>query len=1043
MAGAENGEKFHQREKPGMTSRASPRLPKGKQWWVAVISLALGGLLLLAYLLWSAHREVTAETRDKVEHYAQIVELRLDTTIRRIEADIAEISASMPLAALDAAAAGTYRVQIEQELERHHIAFPEVAGFRVVDAEGNMLYKAGDGVYANLADRNYFQQVRDRPDELLVFSEVLESRVTKRPTLVAARGIRDGAGKFRGMVSVPLELIYFDTLFAKIQVGVNGAVAIRRSDNHELVMRWPEVPSELNAPLQAGHPVRTRIERGETVGVLTFKAQTDGLMRTYAFRALDRYPFYVLVGLAEIDVTAVWRQRALTVGGLGLLLFAGLSLLLFRLFMAQERELLVAERFRKQQEQIREAQRIARVGSWETDLISQKTHWSEELYQLMEIDPAEVAGSYEAFMARVHPDDRLALVTACEEAVRLKQPFQIEHRLQLPDGRIKHVLHLGDTRLSPDGKPLRTIRTIQDITGVRQLEAQMQLLASAFQYSGEAILITDRENRIVTVNPSFTQLTGYTAEEAIGRDPRFLSAGRTSLRDYELMWQGINERGFWQGEIFDRRKDGGIYPKWMSISVIRDEAGEIRYHIAHFTDISAERAVEAQLAHVAHHDVLTGLLNRFSMVSQLEQALASARRDNSRLAVVFIDLDRFKVINDTLGHHVGDELLKAVAGRLRDSVRDSDVVARIGGDEFVIVLTGFDHMASVGVVAEKLVFNVGEPYCIEGHDLYTSPSIGIAIFPSDGADGETLLKNADAAMYHAKAAGRNNFQFFDPKMNDAALERLTIEHSLRLALEREEFCLHFQPIIDVLSGRVVSVEALVRWQHPERGLVPPGKFIGIAEETGLIQPLGEWVFWAACRQLAAFNAAGIHEVKMGINISSMQMRNDNLPILARGAVEALGLDPRSLIFEITESVAMQRPDDTVRILDLLHDMGIVLAIDDFGTGYSSLSYLKMFPIDHLKLDRAFVEEIGTGPDGATICDATIGLAHNLGLKVVAEGVEDEVQFEHLRERGCDSVQGYLFSRPVPADEVMAFIRQRNAIVAEAVDSPETGGIAET
>jgi diguanylate cyclase (GGDEF)-like protein len=491
------------------------------------------------------------------------------------------------------------------------------------------------------------------------------------------------------------------------------------------------------------------------------------------------------------------------------------------------------------------------------------------------------------------------------------------------------------------------------------------------------------------------------------------------------MWKSLAENNFWQGEIWDRRKDGGVYPKWISISVIRDDDGKTLYHIAHFTDVSSERAAEERLHHIAHHDVLTGLLNRLSLNGRMDQALATARRDGSRVAVMFIDLDRFKVINDTLGHHVGDELLIEVARRLRSSVRDSDVVARLGGDEFVIMLSGVEHAGSVAMVAEKLVFSIGHPYHVDGHDLYTSPSIGIAIFPTDGNDGQTLMKNADAAMYHAKASGRNNFQFFDARMNDAAVDRLKTEHGLRQALARDEFRLHFQPIIDLASGRVAAVEALVRWQHPEKGLLSPAGFIGIAEDTGLIQPLGEWVLWAAGRQLADFYAAGISGVRMGVNISAVQMRNGNLPVLARGIIEAYELNPADLIFEITESVAMEQPTETVRILDILHRMGIIIAIDDFGTGYSSLSYLRMFPLKHLKLDRTFVEEIGEDTDGSVICDATIGLAHNLGLKVVAEGVETTAQLDYLRSRGCDLIQGYLFSRPVPAAEAMAFIRQRN------------------
>lgn len=553
-----------------------------------------------------------------------------------------------------------------------------------------------------------------------------------------------------------------------------------------------------------------------------------------------------------------------------------------------------------------------------------------------------------------------------------------------------------------------------------------RLLGVAFHHSGEAIMITDHDNCIVTVNPAFTELTGYTQEEVVGKNPSMLSAGRTTREEYERMWAAISLKGYWQGEIWDRRKDGGVYPKWLSISVMRDESGEIRFHIAHFSDISAERAAEAKLHHMAHHDMLTGLSNRVSLKDRLEHALALARRESSRVALLFIDLDRFKSINDTLGHHVGDELLIAVSQRLRQCVRESDLVARLGGDEFVVMLPGLDQSPAAASVAEKIVASIGEPYLIGAHTLYTTPSVGIAIYPEDGADGESLMRNADAAMYHAKSAGRNNFQFFDAKMNELAVERLSIEHALRHALSRDEFRLHFQPVIDIRTGRVSSIEALVRWQHPERGLLAPGFFIGVAEETGLIQAIGDWVLWAACRQLADFRAGGIADVRMAINISALQMRNGNLPVLAQGIMAAYSLQAGDLIFEITESIAMEQPKETERILDQLHAMGIQLALDDFGTGYSSLSYLKLFALDTLKLDRSFVEEIGVDADGQIICDATIGLAHSLRLRLVAEGVETQEQLDYLQARGCHYVQGYLFSRPLPADQILELIKSRNA-----------------
>lgn len=998
---------------------------KGRQLWFALVSVAMGGLILLGYVLWSVQNETWKEAESTARIYAELFEVRLDTALRRVDADLQSIVAQVPVEALERRNVPAFREQLEQELNRHQLAFPEVAGFRIVDANGDVLYLAGGGVFANLIDREYFVTLQNNEARGLIFSPVLVSRVTGKQVLVVARSIRAEDGRFLGVVSAPLDLGYFERILKTIPLGHGGALAVRRLDDHALVMRQPPVPEQVNQLLRSTNPIVQNLLRGERVGTLRQAAQTDGVQRIYAYRALESFPFYVVAGLSNADVNADWQRRAVIMGGLGLVLFMALSLVLIWLFRNQEAEFSAADRLRQNQEQLREAQRLARVGSWEMDLVSRKLVWSDELFHIFEQDPATTVASYELFLQIVHPDDRSRVDKAYRDSVANRTPYEIEHRLIMPDGRVKVVLECGETHYAANGTALRSIGTAQDISSIRQMESQMQLLGVAFKHSGEAILISDQENNIVTVNPAFTALTGYEQAEAIGKNPRFLSAGRNTPEDYKAMWQSIRSKGFWQGEIWDRRKDGAIYPKWMSVSVIRGDEGEIRYHIAHFTDISAERAAEEKLHHIAHHDSLTGLPNRFSLSGRIHQALALARRDGRRVALLFIDLDRFKVVNDTLGHHIGDELLIEVARRLQESVRDSDVVARLGGDEFVIMLTGIEHSTSVAMVAEKIVLTVGSPYVIEGHDLYTSPSIGIAIFPTDGGDGDTLMKNADAAMYHAKSAGRNNFQFFDAMMNEAALDRLTIEHSLRQALTREEFCLYFQPIIDVVSGRVVEVEALVRWMHPQQGMIPPGKFIGIAEETGLIQPLGEWVFWAACRQLADFKTAGVVDVKMGINISAMQMRNGNLPILARGAIEAMNLRPQDLMFEITESVAMQRPDETVAVLDLLHDMGVGLAIDDFGTGYSSLSYLKMFPIDHLKLDRSFVEEIGQDGDSSAICDATIGLAHNLGLKLVAEGVETEEQFAYLRQRGCDLVQGFLFSRPVPAAEVISFIRQRN------------------
>ncbi|MBI2307435.1 MAG: EAL domain-containing protein [Rhodocyclales bacterium] len=554
----------------------------------------------------------------------------------------------------------------------------------------------------------------------------------------------------------------------------------------------------------------------------------------------------------------------------------------------------------------------------------------------------------------------------------------------------------------------------RDISDRKRAEEALRLYAKVFEHSGEAIMITDRDNRIVAVNNALIRDTGYTQAELQGKDPRVLASHKTPRETYRTMWATLRESGYWQGELWDLRKDGVTYPKWAAISAIHDEQGELTNYIASFTDISERKAAEARIDHLAHHDALTGLFNRYNLETRLAQSLLAARREHRQLAVMFIDLDRFKVINDTLGHHAGDRLLVEVARRLGECVRESDIVARLGGDEFVVVLTSLSCDMDAALVAAKIVVTLSSPYTVDGKILHSTPSIGISMFPTNGEDSETLMKNADAAMYFAKEKGRNNFQFFSPAMTAAATERMELERDLRGALAAGQYELHYQPQVYAADGRVCGVEALIRWRHPERGLIPPLTFIPIAEETGAIELIGAWVLEEACRQKAAWRAEGLPGLRVAVNLSAQQLRSPTLVPLVRSAMEAHGIGPGELELEITESVAMEDPERAIGRLKALRDLGVELAIDDFGTGYSSLAYLKMLPIDTLKLDRAFVHDIETDENDAAISAATLALARNLGLRVVAEGVETEAQRIFLSSHGCDLLQGYLFGRPEPA-----------------------------
>ena len=569
----------------------------------------------------------------------------------------------------------------------------------------------------------------------------------------------------------------------------------------------------------------------------------------------------------------------------------------------------------------------------------------------------------------------------------------------------------------------------RDIRQRRRDEMELKRAALVFETSQELILLTDADSRIISVNQVFEEMTGYTPDEVIGKNPSLLSSGRHTPEFYAEMWQAVNSKGKWQGEVWNRRKSGDVFPVWLTISAYRDANGKVLNYVGVSSDISERVAAQERIRQLAYFDSLTNLPNRRLLQDRAEQALASAERERKQVALLFVDLDHFKTINDSLGHSAGDQLLSEVARRLQSCVRRMDTVARLGGDEFVVLLTDVT-IEGATEVARKLIYRVARPYQIERHELGVTPSLGISVFPQDGRDFESLLKHADTAMYRAKESGRNAYQFFASEMNVAALERLTLENSLRQGIERGEFVLHYQPQIDLASGRIVGAEALVRWRHPQLGLVPPGKFIPVAEVSGLIVMIGEWVLGEACRQNCAWQQAGLPAISIAVNISAVQFRSGRIEDNVAAVLADTGLAPELLELELTEGIVMVGANATVETLQRISDMGVKLAIDDFGTGYSSLSYLKRFPIDRLKIDQSFVRDIVTDTDDWAISSAIISMRHSLRLKVIAEGVEHVEQLEMLRRQGCDEVQGYYFSVPLPADDFAVLLRQQKFLVKD-------------
>ncbi len=589
-------------------------------------------------------------------------------------------------------------------------------------------------------------------------------------------------------------------------------------------------------------------------------------------------------------------------------------------------------------------------------------------------------------------------------------------RIGVSDYLVKHHSYLHELPVVLD-KVFRQAELVRERSALKQAVDKLRLHAAVVDSTHDGVMITDLGGSIVSVNRAFTEVTGYSREEALGCNPRILRSGRHERAFYQAMWAELAATGHWQGELWNRRKNGELYPEWLTLNAVRDERGVLTHYVAVFTDLSKLKSTEERLSHLAHHDPLTGLPNRLLVLSRLEHAIEVAQRKGQRLAALYLDLDRFKTVNDSLGHSVGDELLRAVAGRLRQRLRDEDTIGRLGGDEFMVLLEDLDAPEDAAVVANDLIAALDEAFVLpSGPEVFIHASVGISLYPDDGDDHLALARNADAAMYRAKAEGRNTYGFYTEDLTRLASQRLELETRLRRALHNDEFVLFYQPVISVTDGRLLGAEALVRWQPPGEPMVPPAAFIPLAEETGLIVPLGEWVLQRACRQLAEWLAEGCELDTMAVNLSVEQIRRRDMEAVLRAVLAESGLPAARLELEITESSLMDQGDAAEALLAALKALGVSLAIDDFGTGYSSLAYLKRFSIDRLKIDRSFIKDLADDRNDLAIASAVVAMARALGISVQAEGVETEAQLALLREMGCGTYQGYLCSPPLPADE---------------------------
>ncbi len=638
-----------------------------------------------------------------------------------------------------------------------------------------------------------------------------------------------------------------------------------------------------------------------------------------------------------------------------------------------------------------------------------------QLARLKRLETSELTGA-DWFALFVDPAERVAVRSRLESLLQ-GDPARLTHecRLLTADGRVRQIRWHCVQRRDESGQLLGLSCFGDDITDQHTQAEELRLAAQVFENTSEGVLICDAAFRILRCNRAASDITGFEPRQLLGRRPLFHRTDGEDDDELQQWLEYVNEQRRWQGETWDRRASGEVYPVWLSLSALADERERILHYVCTFSDISAIKQSHAKLEFLAHHDPLTSLPNRVLLLDRLQHSLDRALREWEQVAVIFIDLDHFKDVNDTLGHEIGDALLREMAERMKGLVRSEDTVARLGGDEFTVILVDIDAPRAALNVAQKLLQVVSKPLLLSGHELHLSASIGISVYPIDGKDVATLLKNADTAMYSAKAAGRSGYRFYTPLMTDMAMQRLEIESALRQALVHQQFSLHYQPQVDMYNDTLIGAEALVRWQHPEKGLIRPDQFIPVAEDTGLIVELGAWVLEESCRQLAQWRARGWLLPKLSINVSVKQLERGNLPQQLQALQERYALPAGVLTLEITESVIMKK-DYALTLLEEIAATGVELAIDDFGTGYSSLSYLKQLPVDTLKVDKSFVQEIDIDRNGEAIVRAIVALAKTMGMSVVAEGVETQGQARFLAALDCDVGQGYLWGKPMAATE---------------------------
>jgi diguanylate cyclase (GGDEF)-like protein/PAS domain S-box-containing protein len=980
-----------------------------------------GGLLLLAAVVLALAGLTITQERSQYQERAAIAAQNIS---RILEQNIAGNTSRIDLAVQalvheaerQLAGGGLERRAADAFIDWQFALQPWLDSLRLTDSRGDILYGIGVAPekHISVADRDFFQRARDEPDAGLIISSPLLGRISGKWTVVLGRRVNRPDGGFAGLAYATITLEHFQALFASLNVGKSGSVTMRELDLG-MIARFPAPPGSRIGDKTVSKQFAAALKAAPLAGGFEAATGLDGINRTVSYRRIANYPAYVIVGLATDDYLAEWREDTKKTLALVALCIVTAAIACALVARAWRRQLAAVGTLREQESKFRtllESAPDAMVIVDAKGLISMTNRHTQAMlgYEREELLGQPVEQLFPHRYRGGQPGIRKDFLDHGRGGASAGR----ELWLLAKDGRELPVsMNLSAT---DSGAEPMTIAAIRDISERKRAEEEMQLASLVYNTSSEAMMVTDLEGVIITVNPAFTQVTGYSAEEVIGQTPRVLRSGRHDQAFYQAMWSELILTGQWQGEVWDRRKNGEIYPKWVVINTASGGDGAPLRRVALFSDITEKKNSEEVIWQQANFDALTGLPNRQMFSDRLEQEVKKAHRADLRMALLFLDLDRFKEVNDTLGHDMGDQLLKEAARRLTTCVRESDTVARLGGDEFTVVLGELDDPASAERVAQAILRELARPFHLGGEDVYVTASIGVTFYPEDAGDMDALLKHADQAMYAAKSQGRNRYSYFTASMQELAQARMRLTSDLRGALAGQQLRVFYQPIVELASGAVHKAEALIRWQHPSRGLVSPAEFIPVAEDTGMIVAIGDWVFYEVVRQVEKWRAVYCEQFQISVNKSPVQFRSEgssHAPWIEH--LGRVGLPGQSIVVEITEGLLMEASGIVSDHLLGFRDAGVQVSLDDFGTGYSSLSYLKKFDIDYLKIDQSFVRNLGADSEDLALCESIIAMAHKLGIKVIAEGVETAAQRDLLAQAGCDYAQGYLYSRPVPAE----------------------------